>query len=351
MATVDKDFCMSSFLMYRYIYKDGISFDETITPSLFDTSSVKRNPVKNSADLDALIKNVIESTLKKGKVALMLSGGIDSAILAKYLPEGTKAFTLKCIADGAEDETQRAAVYAKECRLDHEIIEVTWDDYEIFAPELMLHKGAPIHSIEPQIYKAAKTAKAQGIDYLLFGENADIIYGGMDGLLKKDWSFDEFVDRYSYVDPEKVLVQGKKYLDPFEEFRKNENMIDFVGFINKHFYREACGSYTNSCGTAQIEYVSPYTVSYLDADLDLERIRSGDTKYIVRELYRKLYPNLEWAPKLPMPRPVGQWLKNWSGPDRSEFIKGCADGLSANQRWMLYSLEKFLNLLEKRKEK
>lgn len=340
----DKDFCMNSFLIYRYIVKDGVHFSEKLPVQLFALPK-SRQAVKNSMDLDGLIRQVIDKALNKGKVALMLSGGIDSALLAKYLPKGTKAYTLKCIADGAEDETVRAKKYAEICGLEHEVVEVTWEDYLEYTPILMRHKGSPIHSIEPQIYKAALRAKEEGIDYLLFGENADIIYGGMDGLLKRDWKYEEFVERYCYVNPEKVLKNGKMIYEPFDEF-KTTSGIDFVGFINKHFYREACGSYTNACGTAGIEYLSPYTLSYLDGVLDLERIRSGDTKYIVRELYNKLYPDYPAAPKLPMPRPVDQWLKTWEGPLREEFQNDCVKGLSGNQKWMVYSLETFLNIAE-----
>lgn len=46
-----------------------------------------------------------------------------------------------------------------------------------------------------------------------------------------------------------------------------------------------------------------------------------------------------------MPRAVNQWMKDWEGPKRAEFIKGCADGLTGEQRFMIYSLERFLNLI------
>lgn len=340
----DKNFCMNSFLIYRYLIRDDLAFSSKMCPYLFDTGFA-RFPVANSDDLDGLIRRIINEALGRGKVGLMLSGGIDSAILAKYLPEGTKAYTLKCIAEGAEDESIRARDYAEMCGLEHEIVEVTWEDYQRYVPILMKRKGAPIHSIEPQIYKAALKAKEDGVDYLLFGENADIIFGGMDGLLKKDWSFREFSDRYCYVKPEEVLKEGSMIYDAFEEFRDGDK-IDFVAFINKHFYREACGSYTNACMAAGVEYLSPYTHSCLATEMDLERIRRGDTKYIVRELYHKWYPQYPAAVKLPMPRPVDQWLREWEGPVRSEFKENCIEKLDGNQKWMVYILEKFLNLVD-----
>ena len=342
---VDKTYCMNSYLIYRYLGREDVWFYENVKPSLFKTDFT-RKPVRCMADLDSIIRETINMTLEKGNLGLMLSGGIDSAILARYLPAGTKAYTLKCIADGAEDETVRAKRYAEQNRLDHTIIEVTWDDYQTYLPKLLEKKGAPIHSIEPQIYKAARKAKEDGITYLLFGENADIIYGGMDGLLSKDWTYEEFMERYMYVDPRSVLKEGEWITEPFKEFIQKDGSMDFVGFINKHFYREACGTYTNACSLADIQYVSPYTRTYLNVPLDLQRIRKGDTKYIVRELYNHLYPDIPAAVKLPMPRPISTWLNDWKGPQRCEFIEGSADNLSGNQRWMIYCLERFLNLME-----
>ena len=67
-------------------------------------------------------------------------------------------------------------------------------------------KVAPVHSIEPQILQAALQAKADGVEMMFIGESSDLIFGGMDGLLAKDWQFDEFVERYTFYRPEDVLV-------------------------------------------------------------------------------------------------------------------------------------------------
>ena len=95
---------------------------------------------------------------------------------------------------------------------------IYWEDVDVVTDELMIHKGAPIHSIDTQIYIAAKKVLSDGFTKFIFGENADIIFGGMDGLLAKDWLFGEFVDRYSYVLPYKVLRNPVMPLKPFQEF-------------------------------------------------------------------------------------------------------------------------------------
>ncbi|HBG65795.1 MAG TPA: asparagine synthase, partial [Treponema sp.] len=57
---------------------------------------------------------------------------------------------------------------------------------------------------------------------------------------------------------------------------------------------------------------------------------------------------LEVPEKLPMSRPADEWLKGWQGPERPEFIPGCVACLSGEQKLLVYSLERFLNLLDRR---
>ena len=47
-----------------------------------------------------------------------------------------------------------------------------------------------------------------------------------------------------------------------------------------------------------------------------------------------------------MPRAVDQWLDDWSGPEREEFLPNCVYNMSGDQKWLLWALESFLNLLE-----
>ena len=46
----------------------------------------------------------------------------------------------------------------------------------------------------------------------------------------------------------------------------------------------------------------------------------------------------------PMPRPVDQYFKNWSGPTRPEFRKDIdMSRYTGNQKWLIWCLEQFLN--------
>lgn len=332
--------------MYRYVYDKDRSFDGKVPCRQVDLD-FKRLPVKDSLSLYEAMKKILDLACKDGKAALALSGGIDSAILANLVPKGTKAYTFRCVVPGVEvtDESIQARQWAELNKLDHEIVDIYWDDIVAATDLCMQHKRSPIHSIETQIYIAAKKAVSTGKSKFIFGENADIIYGGMDGLLAKDWLYSAFIDRYTYVMPYRALKNPFMSLEPYKEFEVDGH-IDGYHFINKYFRQEALGTYTNACQTAGIEFVGPYSQTFMDCSIDYKRIRSGDTKYIIRELFRELYPSVELPVKTPMPRPVNEWFAKWDGPKRAEFIAHCTDDMTGDQKWMVWCLERYLNMIE-----
>lgn len=343
--TVDKTYCMSSFLMFRTVADSDKCFAEGIVPRRW-TPPENRVPIHNSEELEQHLRSHVAVACEGKRCALALSGGIDSAILAKFMPKGSVAYTFKCVVPGiaVTDETPQAAKYAAECGLEHRVVEIYWEDFEKYAPVLMKHKGAPIHSIEVQIYKAALQAKADGLDTLIFGESSDVTFGGMSGLLSKDWTFGDFVERYSYIMPYKAL---KKYVLASEVYERYENkgMIDPHEFCRDFFYREGFGSYDNSSKCAGVDSVAPFSECYMAVPIDYSRIRSGENKYLVREVFQRLYPNFAAPPKTPMPRPMNEWLANWQGPTRPEFWSHCTDTMTGDQKWLVWALERFLNMI------
>jgi len=134
-------------------------------------------------------------------------------------------------------------------------------------------------------------------------------------------------------------------LEPFQKYTCN-GRIDAHAFINEFFRIEALGTYQNACETAGVIFVGPFSTSELVVPIDYKRIRSGDTKYLVREVFKKIYGDEVIPAKIPMPRPMDEWMKDWKGPTRPEFIPHCTDNLSGDQKWMVYALEKCLDVLE-----
>lgn len=347
-STLDADlrYCASSFLMYRTVPRKNKCFTKALPIRRFERGNVET--VMSSEDLERALSRQVQAACANGRAALALSGGIDSAVLAKMMPAGSVAYTFRCVVPGVEvvDESSRAALYAAECGLEHRIVEIGWDDVEQFAPKLMMTKGAPIHSIEVQIYKAALQAKADGFDALIFGESADCNYGGLSGVLSRDWTIGEYIDRYCFVLPYKVLKEWDMDVSHFEPFVDKNGYVDVHEHFRRFFFVESMGSYENAMTLAGLNFVAPYANTWMGVPLDYGRVRAGENKYLVREIFNRLYPNWEVPVKTPMPRPTEEWLKSWDGPVRPEFWPHCTDRMTGDQKWLVWSLEKFLNTIE-----
>ena len=347
---VDRDFCMSSFLALRYVEKRGVDFCEQYpykSPKL--PPEEKRIPVKTAQDIDAAITEQIEELKRKyHKIGILLSGGMDSAILASYL-SGCEAYTFRFMnGDFQKDELERAERFAAYYGLNLHYVDISWESVTRCLEPVMKAKGGPVHSIEPQICQGALQAKADGVDLMIIGDGSDYVFGGMDKLLSKDWSFDEFMKRCTYVEPSEVLVHPVSVQYLFERYRRG-NDIDFLKFYDVVITEESYGSYANAFEAADLPYYDPYELLKMAEPLDLKRIRSGESKYLIRELFSIKYPEIPVPEKLPMPRPVDEYFKNWAGPQRPEFRQGLdMSRYSGNQKWLIWCLEQFLNLVEKR---
>ena len=271
---------------------------------------------------------------------------MDSANLAAYLKPGSHAYTFNSTSGVFDADVERAKTYCKKLNLVHHLIDITMEDYEKYTPIVMRYKFAPVHSIEPQIYKAAELAKKDGVQLMIVGESADLIFGGMDKLITPDWTFDAFVKRYTFLDPKLVLNNPIDQSELFEKYRWGKDGINVLKFMDEVFSIESSSSYLNAFGAAWMPYYDPYAKLIMADPLDMTRVRNGEPKYLVRGLYAIKYPDLEIPFKIPMPRPVDSIFKDWEGPKRPEFRKDIPmETLTGNQKWQLWCAEEFLNIL------
>ena len=349
--SVDKNYCMSSYLAFRYIENPAKEFASGLKHINFvPIPSNERTKCFNADEIGRNIRLQINQLKKKyKKLGIMLSGGMDSAIVASYM-EGCDAYTFRFLGGKFQtEELRKAEYYAEYYKLKLHYVDITWKGtVEKYLEPVMRAKCAPVHSIEPQILQAAIQAKADGVDCMLVGESSDLVFGGMDGLLSKDWTFDEFVKRYTFLNPSIALKnpQSMNYL--FERYRLPGNKINFIKFMDDVFSVESSGSYWNAFAVAGMDYYDPYANLIMGEKLDLNRVRNGEPKYLIRELMSKRYPEIPVPNKTPMPRPVDEYFKNWDGPKRDEFRDDIdLSKLTGNQKWQLYCLEKFLYLIEK----
>lgn len=342
---VDKNYCMSSYLALRYVEDDEREFFEGVHHQRYRQHRLDRKTfVRTVEDVDGAISNVFH-LVGHEKLGILLSGGMDSACLAAYMPKGSAAYTFRFMGGSYQaDELRRAETYAEAYGLDLRYVDIDWCTVSESVDAVMRTKGAPVHSIEPQIYHAADLAKRDGVSLMIIGDGADYVFGGMDGLLSRDWGYDEFVDRVTYVNPMRVLKDPVSLNGLFERYRLGPNSIDYLRFYDEIITDESYSSYANAFAAAGLAYVDPYEDLKMAAPLDLHRVRNGESKYLVRQLFKMKYPGLDVPQKLPMPRPVDAYFKDWGGVIRKEFRMDIDySRFSGNQKWLLFCLERFLN--------
>ena len=336
---------MSSYLAFRYVVYPDAEFSENVAPVPLNQYTYETHQVFQSSDIDRIIQEVL-GKCDWNSTGILLSGGIDSAILAAYVPRGTKAYTIRFIAENAIDESLASIQYADKYHLDLHIVDVSFQDYLNVAPLLMKARKCPLHQIECAVYRAASVAKSQGINALVMGNGADYLFGGLDKLLSREWSFDELVNRYTIVQPKDALKQYHPIEDAYEPFRIGENGIDLLGFLKDVHGICSIPSFANPLKVAGIKPIEPYEHMELGVPLDLNRIRQGESKYLIRELFSSKYPEFAIPDKIAFARPMDQWLCDYTSPSRSEFIRNCAKNMTGDQKWLVFCLEWFLNLID-----
>lgn len=342
---IDVDYCASSYCALRYIAKPGVGWSEEMVSELPSLAPRPRVPIRRTEDILDHLRRACSAACKDHNCGLLLSSGIDSAILAALVLPSTPTFTIRFDAENAVDETSAAKWYADYLGLSNTVINVSWSDYEANIDPLMIHKKSPLHPVEPALFCAGQAAKRAGVEVLLTGNGADSTFGGLDRLLARDWDFQSFVDRYTFLAPRRVLRNPRSMEGIFEPYRTTSG-IDVVGFLKEVHGTGIVQMFETALNCAGCDVVSPYEDLVLDVPLDLHRIRSGEPKYLLQEVFQTLFPDLTVPEKIAFARPVGVWLQDWNGPSSELFVDDLDIGqLSGEQRWIVYCLDRFLAIL------
>lgn len=338
----DKNYCMSSYLALKFIEQDEMDFFEGYNHRKYTPiPNDKKVLVSSAHEIEIEIEKQVKPYLDK-KVGVFLSGGMDSAIVASFLP-GKDAYTFRYVGiDYPNDELLRAEQFAQYYNLHLHYVDITWDSMIERIDMLMDSKKSPVYYIEPQLYQAAKQAKQDGIETIMVGEASDMVFGGLGWLLAKDWSSEEFAKMYISLQPERVLCNPVSLRPVFDRFGVEK--LDVIEFINDIFWREAYSAYENAFSVADMPYYDPFERLKMAEQLDFNRVRNGEPKYLVRELFSLRYPELPIPSKIRLPNPLDSFMKNWSGPKREEFLQNIdINTFSGKHKWQLFCLERFLN--------
>ena len=339
-------YALSSFLTFRFIYENK-EWKQGLTPFSPEIKNLEKYVIDSSDEIIQSISKVI-SKIDLNKTALLLSGGIDSAIIASFLNEGMSAYTIKFEAENAIDETNVATIYAKEYNLNHKIISISYSEYMSVVDNLIKNKQSPLHPIEPALYIASQKIKDDGFTNILTGCNADGKFGGLDGLLSQDWTLNEFIKRYSFVDSKNILKDSYDMSFVYKKYVNNNNYIKKNKFLHDIFGYDTYLAFSNGINSSGCKLIAPFAYLKLKNKLDIHKIRSGESKYLLREVFKERYKDFNEVPyKIAFARPMDQWLSEWQGPIRKEFRKNIdISKYSGNQKWLIYCLEYFLDYFD-----
>ncbi|MDC0716608.1 asparagine synthase-related protein [Nannocystis bainbridge] len=130
--------------------------------------------------LHSLLAGALDA-LPAGRVALALSGGVDSAALAGLLGARATVYTLAPELPGYSEEAEARAV-AGALGLPLRVIRVTAADYVEALPQVIAACEAPLYNLHPvSRWLLARAVRADGHDVLVTGDGADEVFRGTSG--------------------------------------------------------------------------------------------------------------------------------------------------------------------------
>lgn len=203
--------------------------------------------------------------------AILLSGGLDTSILASILATNEEVTAFTVVTDGATD-LDYARKIAEIFDLEHHVIRVSQKELFDRIPEVIKSLGSfdPAIPNDLAIYMGLIKAKRKGIKNIITGDAADELFGG-----------------YSYMQtlPGKELADYTKYLVQNMSFSSNK-LGEKLGVDVKQPYRD--------------ERVVDFAVN-LDPEMKVRKI--GDKtwgKWILRKEFEDELGEIAWREKAPI---------------------------------------------------
>lgn len=199
---------------------------------------------------DLLVKSIDKLIQGKNRVAVTLSGGLDSSIIVSILRKNYPDMDIYTYSAGfyGDDEFEYSRFVAKENMTIHK--EKILGSEEYIGPRSMLRslikfKGAPLHPNELALAELEKMAKIDGCDIVLCGEGSDDIFGGYGQNFRmylnydhKESFFQYFLNNYRYFSiSDREIINPRYLVDDFELLMKYINCLELDNDIrNWAFY-------------------------------------------------------------------------------------------------------------------
>jgi len=166
--------------------KDGIILDEVYPLSKMNIQVTINDLVEAVDSYCALLKAAVERRLHKVKrVAALVSGGVDSCLIAKLVSDisamrGIEVTTYTAGVEGATD-IEYAERFARELGLKHNVRRLSQDEIESYIPRVAAAvEERDFVQIEAGIgvYAAVEMASQDGLKVIFSGQGPDELWGG-----------------------------------------------------------------------------------------------------------------------------------------------------------------------------
>jgi asparagine synthase (glutamine-hydrolysing) len=249
--------------------KGGITVNEAQSLSKMDIQVNITDLTEAVDSYCALLKAAVEKRLQNVRgVAALVSGGVDSCLIAKLVSDmsavrGVELTTYTAGVEGATD-IEYAERFAKELALKHKVRRLSRDEIESYIPRVAAAvEERDLVQIEAGIgvYAAVETASRDGFKVIFSGQGPDELWGGYswypqviaqdgyEGLVKKMWGDLERADVETFDRENRIaMTHGVEKVFPYADLEvvklamsvspqlKINSAEDRVG---KHPHREA----------------------------------------------------------------------------------------------------------------
>jgi len=218
--------------------KDGIILDEIYPLSKMNIQVTINDLVEAVDSYCALLKAAVEKRLHKVKrVAALVSGGVDSCLIAKLVSDisamrGIEVTTYTAGVEGATD-IEYAERFAQELGLKHKVRRLSQDEIESYIPLVAAAvEERDFVQIEAGIgvYAAVEMASQDGLKVIFSGQGPDELWGGYswypqviakdgyDGLLQNMWGDLERADVETFDRENRIAIaHGVEKVFPYAD--------------------------------------------------------------------------------------------------------------------------------------
>lgn len=342
------DKCIDEYLAFQHIDSHiGWTYGAHPRTYLEYTECPRLHTVTNGEKAIEKLKEISNTWITKyssHEIGILISSGIDSATVAKTLPKKSYAFYATYEERDFDPELEIVKQYTQENELQLIVVNVSWEDYEQHMDYLMRVKKLPIHPCEIPVYMCCKKAQELGVHVLFSGWGADTHFGGMDKLMTKEWSIDDFKHRFEYCSSLQLTSDYNNYVS----FLKSDNTVNVYDFLTYNYHVMTLRSFFYIPELFGLIHLPLW--SYLGVEsLDIKRIKN-EPKYIIQEAFKLMYPNFKPTEKLPFTRPTDLYMEEHFNDYtycenlklHSQQINNNTINTTGQQKWMIYILNRFL---------